>query len=79
MAGTKIGAKKSMEKLKLKDTEYLEKYGMTWRQYIGRIGGKASVGGGFKTEKIGKDGLNGQQRARKVGRIGGLKSRRKQV
>lgn len=43
---------------------------------IGVAGGKKSRGGGFASNKIGKDGLTGKERAEIAGRKGGLKSRR---
>lgn len=43
---------------------------------IGKIGGRNSNSGGFGSTKVGKDGLTGQERARRAGRIGGLKSKR---
>lgn len=41
------------------------------------MGGKSSTTGGFASEKIGKDGLTGLERAKLVGAKGGRKSRRK--
>lgn len=39
------GAKKAAQTMAQKrDAEYMERYGMTWRQYIGSLGGKKSVG-----------------------------------
>ena len=46
-------------------------------QEIGSIGGRNSNNGGFASKKVGSDGLTGQQRAKKVGSIGGAISRRK--
>lgn len=43
---------------------------------IGRKGGMASTNGGFASDKIGPDGLTGRERARRVGKIGGMTSRR---
>lgn len=51
-------------------------YGDDFFVMIGTAGGKASKGGGFKSDKIGKDGLTGRERAAIAGRKGGLKSRR---
>jgi len=43
---------------------------------IGKKGGKVGTTGGFATDKVGKDGLTGPERARIVGKKGGLNSRR---
>lgn len=77
MAGTKLGGRKMSCTIKEKyDTVYLEKYGMTFHQHIGSIGGKRSNNGGFGSVKIGDDGLTGRERARIVGSIGGRRSKR---
>ena len=48
MPGTKAGGKKVAITNKAKhDAEYLEKYGMTFYQYIGSVGGKIGTTGGF--------------------------------
>lgn len=52
-------------------------YGDDFYQNIGRRGGSRSTpNGGFGSTKVGKDGLTGRERARRAGRIGGLKSKR---
>lgn len=65
--------------LKRKET-LLKKYGSeeAVRDYYRRIGSLASHPGtgGFASNKVGKDGLTGPQRAALVGAIGGFKSRR---
>ncbi len=48
-----------------------------WMKTIASKGGKASNTGGYASDKIGKDGLTGKQRASINGAIGGKKSRRK--
>lgn len=69
MSGTKDGGIKASATNK-------EKYGADYYQWIGRKGGRASHAGGFASEKVGKDGLTGPERAKKFGRIGGLISRK---
>lgn len=69
MAGTKAGG------LKARETNY-RKNGKDFYAKIGRIGGKRSTKGGFASDKVGKDGLTGRQRAKLAGAIGGFKSRR---
>ena len=70
MSGTIAGGKKAAKTNK-------EKHGKDFYANIGRKGGKASGTGGFASNKIGKDGLTGLERARLAGQKGGLKSRRK--
>jgi hypothetical protein len=70
MAGTKNGGRKTAETNK-------KLYGEDYYKKIGAEGGRKSRGGGFASKKIGKDGLTGAERARLVGRIGGLRSRLK--
>lgn len=48
---------------------------LEWMRSNGARGGKISKGGGFGSEKIGKDGLTGRERAEKAGSIGGRNSR----
>lgn len=43
---------------------------------IGRKGGHNGHTGGFASDKVGKDGLTGWERASKVGSVGGKISRR---
>ena len=68
MAGNKSGG------LKAKATN-LAKNPNFYRD-IGRLGGMVSKTGGFASEAIGDDGLTGRQRARIVGKKGGLISKR---
>lgn len=71
MAGTKAGALKARDKNKAKyDAIYLEKYGMTFYEKIGSIGGKKGTTGGFYANR---------ELVRRAGRLGGLKSRRTKV
>jgi hypothetical protein len=51
-------------------------YGEDWYARIGKIGGSKGKTGGFASEKIGKDGLTGRERASKAGKAGGTISRR---
>jgi hypothetical protein len=77
MAGTKSGGKNAAETKKKKyDAIYLEKYGMTFYQYNGSLGGKNGRTGGFACAEIGKDGMDGRTRARVHGAKGGRMSRR---
>ena len=69
MAGTKAGAAKTALKLK-------EIYGEDYYKNIGHIGGKNGHTGGFASDKVGKDGLTGYERAKKVGQRGGRISKR---
>lgn len=68
MSGTYAGGLKAKEKNLAKDPN--------WYGVIGAIGGKNSNNGGFASEKVGKDGLTGAQRAKIAGSIGGRISRR---
>lgn len=69
MAGTLKGGKKAAQKC-------MNKFGKDYYKDIGRIGGSHSRKGGFASEKIGKDGLTGSQRAKIAGALGGRKGRR---
>lgn len=69
MAGTKEGGKKAAQTNK-------EKYGDNFYAKIGRKGGHNGHEGGFASTCVGKDGLTGAERARKVGAIGGKISKR---
>lgn len=69
MAGTITGGLKARDKILALDPDFYKR--------IGSIGGKQSSIGGFNSNKIGKDGLTGPQRASVVGKIGGTVSRRK--
>ena len=70
MSGTKAGGAKAAKTNK-------KLHGEDFYARIGRKGGLASTPtGGFGSEKVGKDGLTGRERARLVGSTGGLVSRR---
>ena len=68
MPGTREGGlKAAMKNLENNPNFYKE---------IGSVGGKNSNTGGFASNKVGTDGLTGQQRARIAGAKGGFVSRR---
>lgn len=69
MAGTRAGGKRAAK-------TNIAKHGKDFYRNIGRKGGSNGHTGGFSSEKRGKDGLTGLERARVVGAIGGRKSRR---
>jgi hypothetical protein len=69
MSGNKAGG------VKARNTNY-EKHGEDFYARIGKKGGMNGRTGGFFSNKIGKDGLTGRERARIAGRKGGLISRR---
>lgn len=69
MAGTKEGGRKAAATNKAKQ-------GSDFYARIGRIGGKRSSGGGFASDKVGRDGLTGAERAKLAGAKGGRKSKR---
>lgn len=69
MSGTKAGGAKARQ------TNY-ERHGADFYVRIGKIGGMHGTTGGFFSDKVGKDGLTGRERARIAGRKGGLISRR---
>lgn len=69
MAGTYTGGKKAAQTNQVR-------YGKSFYSAIGRIGGKNGKTGGFGSQKVGKDGLTGKQRAAIAGAEGGKKSRR---
>lgn len=71
MSGTRDGGLKAVATNR-------RKYGDDFYVKMGKKGGSAyhRTHGGFASEKIGKDGLTGFERARLAGRKGGLKSRR---
>lgn len=78
MSGNRIGGIKARNTNKEKyDKECMEKYGMTYYQYIGQLGGVKGKTGGFASNKVGADGLTGKERARVSGMRGGKISRRK--
>lgn len=62
MSGTKIGGAKAREK-------NLQRYGADYYKTIGKLGGQASSGGGFAKDR---------DFASKMGRLGGLSSKRGQ-
>ena len=69
MVGTLEGGRKAAATNKAK-------YGEGFYSRIGREGGKAGHTGGFNSDKVGKDGLTGRERARIAGAKGGSISRR---
>ena len=69
MSGTIEGGRKAAAKNR-------ERYGDDYYRRIGHKEGSKSTGGGFASNKIGKDGLTGPERAKLAGSIGGAKSRR---
>ena len=69
MSGTKAGGAKARQ------TNY-ERHGADFYARIGKIGGMHGTTGGFFSNKVGRDGLTGRERARIAGRKGGLISRR---
>lgn len=68
MSGNKIGGLKTAK-------VNVKKYGKDFYKRIGAIGGRKSRGGGFASDKIGKDGLTGHERARFAGMVGGKATR----
>ena len=69
MTGTKSGGLKAAAPNKLR-------HGESFYQRIGRRGGQNGHTGGFNSDKVGKDGLTGFERARIAGAKGGRISRR---
>lgn len=69
MPGTKAGAAKAVLTNKLK-------HGDDFYARIGHMGGKNGTTGGFASDKKGKDGLTGLERAKIAGAKGGKLSRR---
>lgn len=69
MAGTREGGLKAAK-------TNLERYGEDFYKIMGQKGGRVSCDGGFASNKVGKDGLTGLQRARIAGAKGGSISRR---
>lgn len=72
MAGTHVGGAKAASTNKTK-------YGADFYAMIGAKGGKRGKTGGFASDKPGKDGLTGRERARIAGSRGGRISRRTKV
>lgn len=68
MAGTKEGGRKAAATNK-------KKYGKNYYAQLGARGGRSHCGG-FNSDKVGKDGLTGWERAKVAGKTGGLKSTR---
>lgn len=64
MAGTKEGGRKAAATNK-------ERYGERFYAEIGSKGGKLGRTGGFASDKVGRDGLTGLERARVAGIKGG--------
>lgn len=69
MPGTVEGGRKAAATNK-------KKYGKQFYANIGRKGGKNGHTGGFNSEKVGKDGLTGPERAKLAGAKGGKLSKR---
>jgi len=69
MSGTADGGKKASLTNK-------KKYGRDFYARIGAMGGRNSVTGGFASDKVGKDGLTGPERAKIAGQKGGKLSKR---
>ena len=69
MSGTKEGGAKAAK------TNY-ERHGHQFYVNIGRKGGQNGTTGGFASEKVGKDGLTGSERAKLAGAKGGAISKR---
>lgn len=72
MVGTKAGGMKAAATNKMK-------HGKDFYATIGKKGGMNGTTGGFYSNKVGKDGLTGRERARVAGRKGRLISRRGKV
>ena len=70
MSGTISGGKKAAQK-------NITLHGKYFYREIGRKGGKRSTTGGFASQKVGKDGLTGAERAKLAGAKGGRISKRK--
>lgn len=59
----------------------IKKFGSleAWKEYQRRnasIGGRNGKSGGFASDEVGADCLTGRERASRVGKIGGLRSKR---
>lgn len=68
MAGTIEGGKKAAKLNTLYDSDFYRR--------IGAMGGKKGKTGGFASDKPGKDGMSGRERARIAGALGGRTSKR---
>lgn len=64
MSGTKTGGQRARDYHLERDPDYYRK--------LGKLGGVARVPKGFGSDKVGKDGLTGKQRARVAGKRGGI-------
>lgn len=64
MGGNQAGALKRIENWKKKDPEGFSKHMSEMA--------KKQKGGGFGSQKVGKDGLTGQERAKRAGQRGGV-------
>ena len=69
MSGTQAGGQRAAATNK-------RLYGEDFYTKIGSKGGKLGNTGGFASDKVGADGLTGQERASKAGAKGGVISRR---
>ena len=69
MVGTKAGGAKAAKTNK-------ERHGDDFYRRIGKRGGQNGHTGGFNSDKVGKDGLTGFERAKIAGAKGGSISRR---
>lgn len=69
MAGTIEGGRKAAK-------TNIEKYGKDFYRIQGQKGGRNGHTGGFASDKVGKDGLTGTERAKIAGRKGGQLSKR---
>jgi general stress protein YciG len=75
MSGTREGAVRARTAMLARFGGDEEAYKEHFRS-IGRKGGRNSTNGGFASDKRGKDGLTGRQRAMAAGQKGGRVSRR---
>ena len=69
ISGTTAGGLKASETNK-------RKHGADFYKHIGRLGGIIGTTGGFASNKVGKDGLTGAERASIYGTIGGRNGKR---
>lgn len=69
MSGTRDGGRKAA-------ITNLKKHGLDFYAKIGSRGGKNGHTGGFASNKVGKDGLTGLERAKIAGAQGGKISKR---
>lgn len=71
MSGTVAGGLKTAQKNLARNPNHYKE--------IGARGGKRGRTGGFASQKVGEDGLTGQERARLAGKRGGEISRRRKI